>query len=61
MDRSTMEQRSDGNYKMNKNPIKPMDMKRLALAKKKAEIIKGQNTQTAAGSGYKPFTGPIKI
>jgi hypothetical protein len=31
-----------------KNPI--IDMKRKELAKKKAEIIKGQNSQTAAGS-----------
>jgi len=28
----------------------PMDKKREELAKKKAEIIKGQNSQTAAGS-----------
>jgi hypothetical protein len=42
-----------------KNPL--IAKKREELAKKKAQIIKGQNTQTAAGSGYKPFTGPIVI
>ena len=71
MDRMTMEQRSDGNYSMNKRPMfrKPestpqdwiksereatrklmLERKREELAKKKAEIIKGQNSQTAAGS-----------
>ena len=89
MDRPTMEQRSDGNYSMNKRPMfkKPEDKgrgaipmpyrpseqpkstpqdwikgereaqrkrnlerKREELAKKKADIIKGQNSQTAAGS-----------
>ena len=44
-----------------KNPI--IDMKRKELAKKKASIIRGQNTQTAAAakkSGASDL-GPIRI
>jgi len=48
-------------YKKGDKRFSPMDQKREKLAKKKAEIIRGQNSQTAAGSGYKPFTGPIVI
>jgi hypothetical protein len=37
--------RSDG-----KQTMSPIEVKRAELAKKKAEIIKGQNSRTAAGS-----------
>jgi len=41
-----------------KNPI--IDMKRKELAKKKAEIIRGQNSQTAAATkkSYVPLVAP---
>jgi hypothetical protein len=44
-----------------KNPI--IDMKRKELAKKKAQIISGQNTQTAAAAKKSGATmlGPIVI
>ena len=51
--------RSDG-----KQTMSPMEVKRAELAKKKREIIKGQNTQTAAAANKsKGFTasGPIVI
>jgi len=37
-------------YKKGDKRSTPMDQKRKELAKKKAEIIRGQNSQTAAGS-----------
>lgn len=37
-------------YKKGDKRTSPMDQRRADLAKKKAEIIKGQNSQTAAGS-----------
>lgn len=62
MDRMTMEQRSDSNYSINKMPYKGkpgdknpiIDMKRKELAKKKADIIYGQNTQTKAAYAKTP-------
>lgn len=37
-------------YKKGDKRTTPMDQRRKDLAKKKADIIKGQNSQTAAGS-----------
>ena len=38
------------NYKKGDKRTSHMDQRRKDLAKKKADIIKGQNSQTAAGS-----------
>ena len=51
--------RSDG-----KQTMSPIEVKRAELAKKKREIIKGQNTQTAAAAKKSEGTtgyGPIVI
>ena len=51
--------RSDG-----KQTMSPMEVKRAELARKKREIIKGQNTQTAASAKKSEGTtgyGPIVI
>ena len=51
--------RSDG-----KKTMSPIEVKRAELARKKREIIKGQNTQTAAAAKKSEGTtgyGPIVI
>ena len=51
--------RSDG-----KQTMSPIEVKRAELARKKREIIKGQNTQTAAAAKKSEGTtgyGPIVI